>query len=737
MIDTIPHDDCTGCCACQNICPKNCIQMLPDSEGFVHPVVDNTACTHCGLCLTKCPIMHPVEIPPESFAEPHASWSLNEDIRFKSTSGGAFSEIARYIIEKGGVVVGARYTDNHLVEHYMIDNISGIDVLRQSKYIQSSIGLIFRKIKDELRKGKTVAFCGTPCQNAGLYKYLNGKPENLILLDFICRGVNSPKVYLKYLEMLEKKYHSPVSRVWFKNKRYGWNRFSTRIEFKNGKSYVKDRYTDLFMRGYIEFNLYMRPSCHACRFKGKERISDITLADFWGGGAIDESFDPDKGTSLVIVHSKKGQTILDNVSDRLFVSKILDDAVYRGNLCTETPPVSNPNRDAFLKDLDTLPFDKCMRKHVNLRKSPMKLFWIYSSYFSRRIKCRVLPDVSTNVSPHISDLLASCIKKNSDVQIKSVSTIMKFEEGFKYVGAILADNGKIYGIPTGASNIIELDPDTDTSVLFGKLPTDPFKWTNGCCYNGYIYGYPRLSNSLLKINPETRTVELIDLNLDYQGEHHYSGVLCGNTIFQPPRRADHVLCINLDDCRIEKIPLGKRMDYCGAILHYNGLIYCLPNRGYRVMVINPETKEVSFIGDEIACPVYGAATTINGNIYGFSGYGKGMVKVNPENNTVEILFPHTRIESYGTQISANGKLYSIPGVGKTLFEFNPENETLKAVKQFDDRRKIAKWAGSAVTRDGTIWCLPAFGDTILKIEFDDLADEIPVEILQDRRFCTY
>ena len=367
-ISQISHDECTGCCSCMNACPKKCISMVTDDTGFLYPIVATENCNQCGICLIKCPIHTPILSSNTSDPEIYAAWSLNPDTRYNSTSGGIFSEMAAYVLSQHGFVVGARYTEKFSVEHYIISDKAELQQLRQSKYVQSTIGLIFKQIFEKLSSKNPVLFCGTPCQIAGLKAYLGKEYDNLILIDFICRGVNSPKAYQKYLEMLEVKYKSQIKKVWFKNKTYGWNRFSTQIEFGNGKIYRKDRYTDLFMRGYLEFNLFMRLSCHNCKFKGLPRLSDISLADFWGVGKSDSKLDENKGTSMVILHSEKGKALFSEIQPQIF-SQLSDmDTGLKGNRCLVTPPPMNRYRGDFLQSLDNIPFDKCLKKYVSYQK---------------------------------------------------------------------------------------------------------------------------------------------------------------------------------------------------------------------------------------------------------------------------------------------------------------------------------------------------------------------------------
>jgi len=273
----------------------------------------------------------------------YAAWSLDDEIRFNSTSGGIFTELAKAVINQGYGVVGARYGSNNMVVHDLIDKVEYIPVLRQSKYVQSVMGDIRGRMK-----GKKIMFVGSPCQCASV------KAD--IKVDFVCRGANSQKAYKSYLQMLETQYKSRIKRVWFKNKTYGWHKFSTRIDFENGKMYLKDRSNDLYMLGYIKHNLFMLDRCYKCKFKGFPRHSDITLGDFWG---VRKALDPNKGTSLVIINTEKGQKLFDNL--KIYKGDSTFKEAVRQNPSIVRPPIKGKHSDRFMKLLDKYPFDECFR----------------------------------------------------------------------------------------------------------------------------------------------------------------------------------------------------------------------------------------------------------------------------------------------------------------------------------------------------------------------------------------
>ena len=371
MIDTLNDFECTGCASCANICPQKCIDMAENQEGFLYPKIDKKKCISCNLCEKACPYFTKVENNNYNNPIIKAAWSLNDEIRLNSTSGGIFSELAEIILSMEGCVIGARYNDDKIIEHYIIDKREEIPLLRQSKYAQSNKNDIYVKIKELLTLKKKVLFVGTPCEVSGLKTFLTVKKingDNLILCDFICLGVNSPKVYRLFLQALEKKYCSKVKKVWFKNKTYGWNNFSTRVDFENQQIYLKNKNEDYFMRGFIGANrLYMRLSCTECKYKTLPRISDITLADFWGIAEKNIALDADKGTSMIMLNSDKGKELFHLIKPNVFSADCSLEDVVRGNGALFESVKASPKRQAFFSELDNLAFDCLIDKYCKDR----------------------------------------------------------------------------------------------------------------------------------------------------------------------------------------------------------------------------------------------------------------------------------------------------------------------------------------------------------------------------------
>lgn len=356
--------DCMGCHSCANICPRHCISMTDDEEGFWYPIVDYDKCVKCHKCIDACPMINKTTVENEPTA--YACLNKDESIRMESSSGGIFTLIAEQIIAECGVVLGAGFDRQFDVQHISVENGKDLGRLRGSKYVQSKIGDTYKQAKDYLRAGRKVLFSGTPCQIAGLKAFLGRAYENLTCVDIVCHGVPSPEVWRKYVEFRESEAASPAQGIVFRRKNEGWKKFSVSFSFENGTEYTANLLKDLYLKAFLK-NVCLRPSCYACRFKTLNRQSDITLADFWGIQHVLPEMDDDKGTSLIFVNSRVGEAMFDKVSGKTVFERININDGVRFNSAAVKSVASNPNRERFFNDLDVVPFDKLVQKYCSDR----------------------------------------------------------------------------------------------------------------------------------------------------------------------------------------------------------------------------------------------------------------------------------------------------------------------------------------------------------------------------------
>lgn len=356
---------CTGCYACVNICPKACIRMVEDQEGFWYPQIDYDQCIRCNRCEKACPILS--EIPntkTEKDIRVYAVTHRDEDTRMNSSSGGAFTALAETVLEKGGVVFGAAFDEQFDVHHIYVESPDELWKLRGSKYVQSRIGNAFQQAEAFLKAGRLVYFSGTACQTSGLIAFLGRDYDNLYTQDLICHGVPSPMVWRKYLEYQRTLERSEIEKVFFRDKSHGWHNWHLAIDFKNGTNYaqsqIQDKMIVSFLRGKCS-----RLCCYECRFKQKCRLADFTLADFWGIQEIAPELDDDKGISSCYVNSSKAQKLFNAAQSRLTVKELDLDRAVVGNMAMIESEKLPSNRDAFLKEMRRRPFEVVFGKFID------------------------------------------------------------------------------------------------------------------------------------------------------------------------------------------------------------------------------------------------------------------------------------------------------------------------------------------------------------------------------------
>ena len=360
MIQLISKDKCSGCSACFNACKTEALSMIIDNTGFWYPQINKIKCIECGACVDVCPAINKTQYQSK-MPRAYIAQNTDDEIRRQSTSGGAFSAIAQKIIQNNGIVFGATLESKGLVSHTWVDKVSGLAKFRNSKYVQSKTGYSYREAEEFLKNGKLVCFSGTPCQIYGLKKYLKKEYENLLTVDVMCRAVPSPKVLNKYLDYQKEKYPE-FDCIVFRDKGRGYS-YSGIALYKSGKVVYRggseaDPWLRLFLGGYCN-----REACYNCFYQNGVRASDITLWDCWGTQNYEPKWDDNKGTTNVIVWTKKGQDWLKQTGDCLRAKEIginnIDASLNRSEL-------NRPryNREVFFKDCDTLSAKQFINKYV-------------------------------------------------------------------------------------------------------------------------------------------------------------------------------------------------------------------------------------------------------------------------------------------------------------------------------------------------------------------------------------
>lgn len=387
MIEIVRKEDCVGCNACVQRCPKQCIVMAEDEQGFLYPKVDLDKCIDCHLCEIVCPVINQNEplIPFQVFA----AKNRNSEVRRNSSSGGVFYAIATQIINDGGVVFGARFNDKWDVIHDYAETLEGVKAFQGSKYVQSLIGDSFKKTEEFLKLGRKVMFTGTPCQIAGLRRFLRKDyGTQLLLVDVVCHGVPSPLVWRDYLQYITRPRGASdgkntvfvslnekpvITGISFRDKRLGWEKFGFSVRgtatkgsgensvFQSGKHNEKERELlfepmteNIYMRGFLR-DIYLRPSCYACPSKRGKSHSDITLADYWNIQACHPEIYDTEGVSLILVNSENGKQCVEKLDISLFKTTYND--ALSGNPSIEHSVKRNAVSSYFWKQLDNYRLD--------------------------------------------------------------------------------------------------------------------------------------------------------------------------------------------------------------------------------------------------------------------------------------------------------------------------------------------------------------------------------------------
>ncbi len=344
MIDKVTTKECYLCKACGDVCVADAISFAKEEKGFVYPQIDFSKCIKCNMCEKVCPALCELSIPRDGYPIAYAAQSKNIDVRLKSTSGGMFFEMASKVIQSGGVVCGAVFDEEFKVVHKIAENSEELKKMCGSKYAQSDMSGIFRKIKNKLQNGKNVLFSGCPCQTLALKKYVKIDYDNLILVDFICHGIPSQKFLDAYIKKMEEKYHSKIKSVCFRDKSRGWHSSSVKMKFENGKTYKNPITVDAYMTAFLNGTI-MKERCYECHMKGFRSGSDITLGDFWGAELVFPELDDNMGVSAVFVNTEKGARLLEKIGIDRYKTDGKEIIKYNQNVMVST--MMNPKREEF------------------------------------------------------------------------------------------------------------------------------------------------------------------------------------------------------------------------------------------------------------------------------------------------------------------------------------------------------------------------------------------------------
>ena len=341
--------------------------MKEDEEGFIYPIVNQDECRECGLCNKVCPELN-VKRCKNEFNNVYVASNKDKQVLQKSSSGGIFYELAKNILTNGGVVYGAAFEENNILNHIEVSDINHLKKLLKSKYIQSNINDVYKKIKENIKNDKYVLFCGTPCQVSGLKKYLDKDYEKLILVDFICHGVPNQKLFQKYLDDIRTFCNetSQIKKIDFRSKDLNWEKFGMKIEFESGKIYSNDGNTDYWIKSFLQ-DIMLRPSCYNCANKGIDRNSDITLADAWGIEQYNSAFYNKQGTSLVVVHTLKGQNKIEEIKSCIMIDSVEEDFIKKHNVNTYYSAIADRRRKQFFKHINKgYGFKECVDKVIGI-----------------------------------------------------------------------------------------------------------------------------------------------------------------------------------------------------------------------------------------------------------------------------------------------------------------------------------------------------------------------------------
>ena len=363
------HYKCTGCRMCAQICPVKAIDMKENEEGFFEPIINKEKCIKCSLCFKRCPQLNDVKIEKKiNISKAFAVKNKNLEEQKKSSSGGIFSVLARYVLKNNGVVYGAAFNENFKLEHIRIDKQESLYKLMGSKYLQSNTQNTFELVKKDLNDGVNVLYVGTPCQIAGLRSYLGKDYEDLLLVDLVCHGVPSQKLFDKYLTWLKKKNNSSIIEYEFRSKEKNSWGLNLKVKFESGKERYIPANLDPYYKTFLNGSTY-RECCYNCKYAKIERVGDITIADYWGIEKEHPDFYDKNGVSAVIINTNAGFKAFENIKDEVEYRDTEIEKIIAKNKNLKEPTTRNNIRTEAYKNIDIKKFKKYSKQNLKFRKN--------------------------------------------------------------------------------------------------------------------------------------------------------------------------------------------------------------------------------------------------------------------------------------------------------------------------------------------------------------------------------
>ncbi len=465
MINITRKEECCGCQACGDICPKGAISFKTDEEGIWYPEVNQDTCIDCHLCERVCPIINKVGRPDNSIdPKTFILQAPNPVDRLKSASGGAYTLLINEVFNRGGYVAGHIWNDKASVKGFISCKPEDLDILRGTKYLQSDVEGIYKVVKQLLNEGKFVLFSGCPCQTAAMRSFLKKDYDNLLMTDFVCMGIDSPLAFRKYIESLENHHNAKMVFFKAKSKEVGWRYLTNKAQFDNNRSYFGIIDVDANLKATF-LNILVRPSCYECKFKGFPRNSDMTIGDYWRNTAEYDSLDDNTGTSYIMLHNKKAEVFFESIKEKCYYREAsIMDILGANGLAIKSLAKPVFSREEFYNRIQTEDFASVVDDYAHCvymkssRKSGIKTVFkslLKAVYFYRRRPVSFFRFIYYNI---ISSKVNSNISRGDLLIIGNVKMNLGKNARINVKGnCFIGDNGALGRLSLGNGAVLSLN----------------------------------------------------------------------------------------------------------------------------------------------------------------------------------------------------------------------------------------------------------------------------------------